>query len=96
MGGKGSGRNQKIEPGNDGGLAAIEAAPAPLTADQVLKAVSGYAIGALMVPGPRLAALYKLGEAYRLWGARSEGVKAANKAAPKASFNVTDTESVPS
>ena len=31
------------------------------------------------MPQSRLAAIYKLGEAYRLWGARSEGVKASKQ-----------------
>ena len=93
MGGKGSGRGLKVEPGSAMGLAAIDAAPAPLTADQVLKAVSGYATGALMVPVNRLGALYKLGEAYRLWGARSEGVKQQHKAAasPKVELDTDST-----
>jgi len=65
------------------GLEKIEALGPPLTADQVLKAVSAHALGLLHFNKEQLGALYRLGEAHRLWGARSEGVKGA-KSRPQA------------
>lgn len=82
-----------VRPGDLEGLAAIDSAPAPLTGEQVLKAVSGFATGALTLSERRLAALYKLGEAYRLWGARSEGVKAATGRVKAPAVTVSDTDS---
>ena len=58
------------------GLERIDALAASLTAEEVLKAVSAHAVGLLRLSREQQASLYKLGEAYRLWGARSEGVKA--------------------
>ena len=58
------------------GLEGIDALSVPLTAEEVLKAVSAHAVGLLHLNHEQLASLRLLGEAYRLWGARSEGVKA--------------------
>jgi hypothetical protein len=60
------------------GLARIDALSAPLTAEQVLKAVSAHVVGLLNLNKEQQASLYKLGEAHRLWGARSEGVRASH------------------
>ena len=46
----------------------------PLAAEEVLKAVSAHAVGLLHSNKEQQASLYKLGEAHRLWGARSQGV----------------------
>jgi len=59
------------------GLERIDALSVPLTAEEVLKAVSAHAAGLLHLNKEQLASLRLLGEAYRLWGARSEGVKAS-------------------
>ena len=58
------------------GLERIDALPVSLTAEEVLKAVSAHAVGLLRLNKEQQASLYKLGEAHRLWGARSEGVRA--------------------
>jgi hypothetical protein len=63
------------------GLTCIEALPAPLTAHEVLKAVSAHALGLLPLNKERLASLFKLGEAHRLWGPRGKGV--TGERAPK-------------
>jgi len=60
------------------GLERIDALSVPLTAEEVLKAVSAHAVGLLHLNKEQQASLYKLGEAYRLWGARSEGVRASH------------------
>jgi len=59
------------------GLARIEALDASLTAEQVLKAVSAHALGLLPLNKERLASLFKLGEAHRLWGPRATGAQGA-------------------
>ena len=60
------------------GLERIDALPVSLTAEEVLKAISAHAVGLLHLNKEQLASLFKLGEAHRLWGARSEGVKASH------------------
>ena len=57
------------------GLEAINALPAALTPDQAIKLVSAHVLGLIELPKERKESLWKLGEALRLWGARSEGVK---------------------
>lgn len=57
------------------GLAAIEHLPAALTPEQAIKLVSAHVLGLIELPKERKESLWKLGEALRLWGARSEGVR---------------------
>jgi hypothetical protein len=69
------------------GLERIDALSTSLTAEQVLKAVSAQVVGLLYLNKEQQASLYKLGEAHRLRGARSVGVKATRPRGPAPSLD---------
>ena len=70
------------------GLERIARLPDAISAADVVKAVSGHALGYLDMPKERLASLRLLGEAYGLWGARAKGIRDAQPPAKGAGFEV--------
>ena len=62
-----------------------------MTPEQAIKLVSAHVLGLIEIPKERKESLWKLGEALRLWGARSEGVKGPSKRTSKPAFEVEET-----
>ena len=87
-------QGQPIRAHRGRGLERIDELTASLTKEQVLKAASAHILGQLHLSKEQLASLFKLGEAYRLWGARSTGVTGSSgpRTRPPSVENASDLD----